>query len=147
MSNYYYSPTSNSDVKARSFAKSNNHMCTSVRAGASHSLPSKHPSKTSKYSPNNRGLRGQPCFSPCSHLKLEVPPSLGWLMRMVSLACNAYKHRKKHPFTPRPTNTYHNISCDTISNTFLKSINKNRVVFFSLLCSIKVHNMKSWSIV
>jgi hypothetical protein len=40
-------------------------------------------SRASKYSPNNRGLRGQPCFTLCWHLKLDVTPSLGWLMRTV----------------------------------------------------------------
>jgi len=84
--NFYCSPTSNSDVRARSSAKSNNHTCTYAKVNASHSLPSKRPSKAFKYSPNNRGLRGQPYFTPCWHLKLEVTPSLGWLMRMVSLA-------------------------------------------------------------
>ncbi len=52
------SPTSDSDVRTRSFAKSSNHMCTSARVGASHSLPSKRPSRASKYNPNSRGLRG-----------------------------------------------------------------------------------------
>jgi hypothetical protein len=47
-------------------------MCTFTKAGASHFLLSKHPSRASKYSPNNRGLRGQPCFTSCWHLKLEV---------------------------------------------------------------------------
>ncbi len=120
-SNYCCSPTSNSNVKTNSFAKSNNHMCMFVRAGASHSLSSKHPSRASKYSPNNKGLKGQPCFTPCWHLKLEVTPSLGWLMRMVSLAYITCRHRKKCPSTPRPTNTCHNISHGTISNVFLKS--------------------------
>jgi len=114
------SPTSDSDVRARSSAKSNNHMCTSTKVGASHSLPSKHPYRASKYNPNNRGLRGQPCFTPCWHLKPEVTPSLGLLMRMVSLAYIAYKHRKKCPFTPRPANTCHNTSRDIVSNVFFK---------------------------
>jgi hypothetical protein len=72
VSNYCYSPTSDSDVKTRSSTKNNNHMCTSAKAGASHSPPSKCPSKASKYNPNNRGLRRQPCFTPYWHLKLEV---------------------------------------------------------------------------
>ncbi len=55
--NCYYSPTSNFDVRARSSAKSNKHMCMSTKAGASHSLSSKRPSMASKYSPNSRGLR------------------------------------------------------------------------------------------
>ncbi len=54
-SNYYYSPTSNFNVKVKSFAKSNSHTCTSARAGASHFLLSKRPFKASKYSPNNKG--------------------------------------------------------------------------------------------
>jgi hypothetical protein len=140
--NYYYSP--NFDIKAKSFAKSNSHTCTFAKAGASHSLLSKCPSKASKYSPNNRGLKGQLCFTPYWHLKLEVTPLLGWLMHTVSLAYITYRHRKKCPFTPRPANTCHNISRATISNTFLKSINSNKVVFFfPLLYSIKVRNMKS----
>jgi hypothetical protein len=56
--NYCYSPTFDLDIKARSFAKNNSHTCTSARAGALHSLPFKRPSWASKYSPNNRGLRG-----------------------------------------------------------------------------------------
>jgi len=56
--NYCCSPTSDFDVKARSFAKSNSHTCTSARASASHFLPFKHPFRASKYIPNNRGLRG-----------------------------------------------------------------------------------------
>jgi hypothetical protein len=56
--NCYYTPTFDSDVRARSSAKNNNHMCTSTRPSASHFLPSKHLSKASKYSPNNRQLRG-----------------------------------------------------------------------------------------
>jgi hypothetical protein len=64
VSNYCCSPTSDFDIKARSSAKSNSHTCTSVRAGASHFLPSKRPSRASKYSPNKRRLRGQPCFTP-----------------------------------------------------------------------------------
>jgi hypothetical protein len=63
-SNCCYSPTFDFDVKARSSAKSNSHACTFVTAGASHSLMSKRPSKASKYSPNNRGQKGQPCFTP-----------------------------------------------------------------------------------
>jgi len=119
--NCCYSPTFDFDVRARSFTKNTSHMCTFVRAGASHSLLSKCPSRASKYNPNSRGLRGQPCFTPCWHLKLEVTPSLGWLMRMVSLAYIVYRHRKKHPSTLRPANTCHNTSCGIISNAFLKS--------------------------
>ncbi len=121
MSNCYCNPTSDSDVKTRSFVKSNNHTCTSARAGASHFLPSKRCSKASKYNPNSKGLRGQPCFTPCWHLKLEVTPSFGWLMRTVSLAYITCRHRKKRPSTPRFTNTYHNTSRGTISNAFFKS--------------------------
>ncbi len=120
--NCCYSPTSDSDVKVRSFAKSNNHTCTFAKADASHFLLFKRPSRVFKYSPNSKGLRRQPCFTPCWHLKLEVTPSLGWLMRMVSLAYIACRHRKKRPSTPRLTNICQNISCDTVSNTFLKSI-------------------------
>jgi len=120
-SNCCCNPTFDSDVRARSFAKTNNHTCTSAKAGASHSLPSKRPSRASKYSPNRRGLRGQPYFTHCWHLKLEVTFSLGWLMCMVSLTYIACKHRKKHPSTLRPTNTCHSTSCGTILNTFLKS--------------------------
>ncbi len=121
MSNYCYSPTSDSNAKSRSSVKSNSHTCTSIRAGALHSLPSKCPSRTSKYSPNSRGLRGQPCFTPCWHLKLKVTPLLGWLMRMVSLAYIACMHHKKCPSTSRLTNTCHNTSHGTVSNAFLKS--------------------------
>ncbi len=64
-SNYCCSPTSNSDIKVRSFAKSNSHTCMSARADALHSLPSKRPSRASKSSPNSKGLRGQPCFTLC----------------------------------------------------------------------------------
>ncbi len=119
--NYCCNPTSDFDVKVKSSTKNNNHTCTSTKAGTSHSLSSKRPSRASKYSPNNRGLRGQPCFTPCWHLKLEVTPSFGWLMRMVSLAYIACRHHKKCPSTPRLANTYHNTSHGTISNTFLKS--------------------------
>jgi hypothetical protein len=54
-------------------------------------------------------------------LKLEVTPSLGWLMRMVSLAYITYRHRKKRPFTPRPANTCHNASRNIVLNAFFKS--------------------------
>ncbi len=120
-SNCCCSPTSNSDVKTRSSAKNSSHTCTFARAGASHSLSSKRLSKASKYNLNSRGLKGQPCFTPCWHLKLEVTPLLGWLMRTVSLAYIGYKHRKKRPSTPRPANTYHSTSRGTLSNVFLKS--------------------------
>ncbi len=119
--NYYCSPTFDFDVKTRSSAKSKSHTCMYVKAGASHSIPSKRPSRASKYNPKNRGLRGQPCFTPCWHLKLVVTLSLGWLMRTISLAYIACKHRKKHPSTPKPTDTCHNTSRGTISNAFLKS--------------------------
>ncbi len=121
-SNYCCSPTSNFDIRARSFAKSSSHTCTFVRADASHSLPSKHPSRASKYSLNSRGLKWQPCFTPCWHLKLEVTPLLGWLMHTVSLAYITCRHRKKRPSTPRPANTCQSISRGTISNAFLRSI-------------------------
>jgi hypothetical protein len=65
VSNYCCSPTFDFDIRARSSAKSNSHTCTSVRAGALHFLLSKRPSRASKYSPNKRGLRGRPCFTPC----------------------------------------------------------------------------------
>jgi hypothetical protein len=97
--NYYCNPTFDSDIRARSSTKSNSHMCKFVMVGASHFLSSKHPSRASKYSPNSKGLRGQLCFTPCWHLKLEVTPSLGWLMHMVSLAYIAYRHCKKCPST------------------------------------------------
>jgi hypothetical protein len=58
VSNCCYSPISYSNVRMRSFAKSTNHTCKSTRAGALHYLSSKHPSKASKYNPNNKGLRG-----------------------------------------------------------------------------------------
>jgi hypothetical protein len=79
MSNYYYNPTSDSNVRTRSSTKNSIHMCMSARANASHSLLSKRPSKASKYNLNSRGLRGQPCFTPCWHLKLEVMG--GWCVR------------------------------------------------------------------
>jgi hypothetical protein len=120
-SNCYCSLASNFDIRERTCAKNNSHTCTSVGAGASHFLPSKRPFRASKYSPNSRGLRGQPYFTPCWHLKLEVTPLLGWLMHMVSLAYIACRHHKKHPSTLRPTNTCHSISRGTISNAFLKS--------------------------
>jgi hypothetical protein len=119
--NYCCSPTFDFDIKARSSTKNNSHMCTSARVDASHSVLSKRHSRASKYSLNSRGLKWQPCFTPCWHLKLEVTPSLGWLMRMVSLAYIAYRHRKKHPSTSRPANTCHSTSCDIVSNAFLKS--------------------------
>ncbi len=121
VSNYCCNPTSNFDIGARSSIKSSSHMCKFVRADASHTLLSKRPSRASKYSPNNRRLKGQPCFTPCWHLKLEVTHSLGWLMRMVSLAYIAYKHCKKRLSTPRLINTCHGTSRNTISNAFLKS--------------------------
>jgi hypothetical protein len=119
--NYCCSPTFDSGIMARSFAKNNSHTCTSTRAGAWHYLLSKCPSKVSKYNPKSRGLKGQPCFTSCWHLKLEVTSSFGWLMHTVSFAYIACKHCKKRPSTPRPTNTYQSISCGTISNAFLKS--------------------------
>ncbi len=148
VSNYCCNPTFDFDVRTRLFAKSSNHTCTSAKAGASHALPSKRPSKASKYNPNSRGLRGQPCFTPNWHLKLKVTPSLGWLMCMVFLAYIAFRHCKKRLSTPRPTNTYHNISHGIVSNFFLKSTKKQYSGFyFGMLCSIRVRNMKSWSIV
>ncbi len=121
MSIYCCSPTYDFDIRARSFAKTSSHTCKFVRIGALHFLLSKCPSKASKYSPNNKGLRGQPYFTPCFHLKLEVTPSLGWLMCTVSLAYIACKHRKKRPSTLRPTNTCHSTSRNIVSNAFLKS--------------------------
>ncbi len=121
VSNCCCNPTSEFDVRTRLSAKSNSHTCTSARAGASHSLPSKRPSRASKYNPNSKGLKGQPCFPPCWHLKLKVTPSLGWLMHTVSLAYIACRHCKKRPSTLRLTNTCHNTSRGTISNAFLKS--------------------------
>ncbi len=121
MFNCCCSATSNSDIRTRLSAKSNSHTCTFTR-GASHSLPSKCPSRVSKYNPNNRGLRGQPCFTSCWHLKLEVTPSLECLMHTISLAYITYRHRKKHPCTSGPANTCHNTSCGTILNAFLKSM-------------------------
>jgi hypothetical protein len=48
----------------------------------------------------------------------------------------------------KPTNTCHNTSHGTILNAFLKSTKQQLSgLFFALLCSIKVRNMKSWSIV
>jgi hypothetical protein len=120
-SNCCYSPTSDFDVKAKSSIKSNSHMCVFAKAGASHFLPSKRRSRASKYSPHSRGLRGQPYFTPCWQLKLEVTPLLRWLMRTISLAYIACKHRKKRPFTPRLANTCHNTSRGIVSNAFLKS--------------------------
>ncbi len=81
-SNYCCNPTFDFDVRARSFAKSNSHMCMFTKVGPLHSLPSKRPFRASKYNPNNKGLTGQPYFTHCYHLKLEVTPSLGWLMHM-----------------------------------------------------------------
>jgi hypothetical protein len=69
------SPTSDSDVRARSSAKSNSHTCMSAKASASHSLPSKCPFRASKYSPNNKGLRGQLCFTTLLHTLLA--PKVG----------------------------------------------------------------------
>ncbi len=120
-SNYCCNLTSDSGIKMRSSAKNNNHMCTSTKAGASHSLLSKRPFRTSKYSPNNRGFKRQPCFTPYWHMKLEVTSSLRWLMHIVSLVYIACKHRKKRPSTLRLANTFHSTSCDIISNVFLKS--------------------------
>jgi hypothetical protein len=119
--NCCYSPTSDSDIRTRSSTKRNSHMCMSTKADALHSLPSKWPFRASKYSPNNKGLKGQTCFTPCWHLKLEVTPSLGWLMHTVSLAYIACRHRKKRPSTLKQANTCQSTSCGTISNAFLKS--------------------------
>jgi hypothetical protein len=130
VSNYCFSATSDSNVKARSSTKSNNHMCTFAKANALHFLPSKHPFRASKYSPNSRGLRGQPCFTPYWHLKLEVTPSLRWLMRTISLAYIAYRHHKKRPSTQRPTNTFHITSRNIVSNVFLKSTKQQQNGFF-----------------
>jgi hypothetical protein len=63
--NCYYSPTFEFDIRTKSSTKSNSHTCMSTKAGASHSLLSKRPPRASKYSSNSRGLRGQPCFTPC----------------------------------------------------------------------------------
>ncbi len=148
MFNCCYNLIFNFDIKTTSLAKSNSHTCKFAKAGASHFVLCKCPSEASKYSPNNRGLRRQPCFTFCWHLKLEVTPLFGWLMRTVSQACIAYMHCKKRPSTLRPTNTCHSISRDIISNAFLKSTKQHQSgFFFALLCSIKVHNMKSWSVV
>ncbi len=142
------SPTSDFDVKVRSFTKNNSHTCTYVRASASHSLSSKHPSMASKYNPNSKGLRRQPYFTHCWHLKLEVTPWFGWLMHMMSLAYIACRHCKKCPSTSRPANTCHSTSHDTISNAFLKSTKQQwSGFFFTFFCFIKVRNMKNWSIV
>ncbi len=121
-SNCCCNPTCDYNIRARSSTKGSIHTCKSIRVGASHSLLSKHPSRASKYNPNNKGLRGQPYFTPCWHLKLEVTPSFGWFMCMVSLAYIVCKHHKKHPSTPRPANTCHNTSRGIISNAFLKSM-------------------------
>jgi hypothetical protein len=121
VSNCCGNPTFDSNIRARSSTKSNSHTCKFAKAGASHFLLSKCPSRASKYSPNNKGLKEQPYFTPCWHLKLEVTPSLKWLMDMVSLTYIACKHCKKHAFTPRPANTCHNTSCGILSNAFLKS--------------------------
>jgi hypothetical protein len=132
MFNYCCSITSDSDVKTKSSTKSSNHTCTLAKAGASHFLPSKCPSRASKYNPNSRGLRGQLCFTPCWHLKLEVTPLLGWLMRMVSLAYIACKHRKKCPLPwsqPTPAITPHMAQYQT---SFWNLQNNNRMVFFCL---------------
>jgi hypothetical protein len=148
MSNCCYDPTSNSNIRVRSSAKNSSHTWKFVKAGASHYLLCKRPFKASKYSPNSRGLRGQPCFTPCWHVKLKVTPSLGWLMHIVSLAYIACKHRKKCSSTRRPANTCHNTSCGTVSNAFLKSTKQQYSdFFFALLCSIKICNMKNWSVV
>jgi hypothetical protein len=96
-SNYCWNPTSAFDVRTRSSAKHNSHTCTSAKANALHFVPSKRLSRASKYSPNSWGLREQPYFTPCWHLKLEVIPSLGWLMRLVALAYIACRHCKKCP--------------------------------------------------
>ncbi len=120
-SNCCYSPTSDSNVIARSSAKNNIHTCMFAKANASHFLPSKCPFRASKYSPNSRGLRGQPYFTPSWHLKLEVTRSFGWLMHRISLAYIACSHRKKCPSTPKPANTCHSTSHDIVSNAFLKS--------------------------
>ncbi len=121
VSNYCCNPTSDSDIRVRSSTKNNSHMCKFARANASHSLLCKCPSRASKYSPNNKGLKRHPCFTPCWHLKLEVTPSFGWLMHTISLAYIICKHRKKRPSTLKLTNTCHSTSHDTISNVFLKS--------------------------
>jgi hypothetical protein len=121
VSNCCYNPTFHSNIRARSFVKSSNHTCKCARAGASHYLSFKQPSRASKYSPNSKGLKGQPCFTPCWHLKLEVTPSFRWLMHTVSLAYIACMHYKKRPSTPKSANTCHSTSCGTVSNAFLKS--------------------------
>ncbi len=145
--NCCYSPTFNFDVKTKSSAKSNNYMCTSTKTNASHTLLSKRPFRASKYSLNNRGLKRQPYFTPYWDMKLEVTPSLRWLMCTISLTYIACRHRKKLPFTLRPANTCHNISQNTIPNAFLKSTKQQYSgFFFSLVYFIRVHNMKSWSI-
>jgi len=145
MSNYCYNPTSNPNIRTKSYAKSNSYMCKFTKASASHFLLCKHPSKASKYSPKQQGVKKTTLLHT---LKLKVTPLLGWLMRTVSLAYIVCKHCKKCPSTSKPTNTCHNISRGIVSNAFLKSTKQQYSdFFFTLLYFIKVHNMKSWLVV
>jgi hypothetical protein len=62
-----------------------------------------------------------------------VTPSLGWLMRNVSLAYIACRHRKKRPCTLRLTNICHGTTLHMVQyQTFFWSPwSNNRMVFFS----------------
>ncbi len=56
--NCCWSPTFDSDVKARFFTKNNSHMCTCVKVGASHFLLSKCPSRNPNIAQIVRGWSG-----------------------------------------------------------------------------------------
>jgi len=120
-SNCYCSPTSDSDIKARSSTKSNNHTCTSTRASASHSLPSKRLFRASKCSPNNRGAKKATLLH--TLLAFEAKgDTFAWVVDAYGiLGIHRLQASQEASLSPRPANTCHNTSRNTVSNTFLKS--------------------------
>jgi hypothetical protein len=126
VSNCCFNPISDSDVKVRSSAKSNNHMCKSSKVNASHSLSSKRPSKASKYNPNNKGMRGQPCFTSCYRWH---PRLGGWCVQYPwpTLLASIAKSVPPPQGQPTPTTTLHIIQYQTI---FLSPQSSNRVASF-----------------
>jgi hypothetical protein len=135
VSNYCCSPTSDFDIKVRSFVKSNYHTCKSVRASALHYLPSKCPSRASKYSPNNKGLRGQPYFTPCWHLSWTWHLHFsGWFIRYPwhTLLAGIEKSIPSPRGHPIPATTFHMAQYRT---SFWSPQSNNRVASF-LPCSV-----------
>jgi hypothetical protein len=79
-----------------------------------------------------------------------LPPQAGgdtlaWVVNAYGiLGIHRLQASQKTSLHPKATNIYHNASCDTVSNAFLKSTKQQQNgFFFALLCFIKVRNMKS----